>query len=102
MWQDYIENFGWSRLGFSLQRPPHVVEDQDTWKFQLELLPPGPQDKPFLKRNKQAKNNEQQISLRNVDISAKLKHWCLYDRLRQRIISCTFARIFFAHPLTKT
>ena len=41
-WRDYVEDLGWSRLGIPAERLSFVAEDRDTWRIQLELLPPRP------------------------------------------------------------
>jgi len=41
-WEDYIEDFGWNRLGLQPSEMLKVVADRDVWRLNLELLPPQP------------------------------------------------------------
>ena len=41
-WRDYEEDFSWFRLGISAEHLSFVAEDRDSWRIQLELLPPRP------------------------------------------------------------
>ena len=44
-WTDYIENFGWNRLGLRPSEMMEVMEDRVVWRLNLELLPPQPSRK---------------------------------------------------------
>ena len=39
-WTDYIEDFGWNRLGLRPSEMMEVMEDREVWRLNLELLPP--------------------------------------------------------------
>ena len=41
-WTDYIEDFGWNRLGL---HPSEMMEDREVWRRNLNLLPPQPSRK---------------------------------------------------------
>ena len=51
LWQNYVEDLAWSRLGISPGKLPLVAGDLDAWRFQLELLHPQPQKDKRAKRN---------------------------------------------------
>jgi len=42
LWQDYIEDLGWNRLGLQPNEMLEVVADRNVWQLNLELLPPQP------------------------------------------------------------
>ena len=44
-WTDYVENFGWNRLGLRPSEMMEVMEDREVWRLNLELLPPQPSRK---------------------------------------------------------
>ena len=47
-WTDYIENFGWNRLGphsSEMMDVNHVMKDREVWRLNLELLPSQPSRK---------------------------------------------------------
>ena len=41
-WINYIEDHGWNRLGLHPNKIMDVIEDNEVWRFNLELLPPQP------------------------------------------------------------
>ena len=41
-WTDYVEDFGWNRLGLHPSEMMEVMEDREGLQFILELLPPQP------------------------------------------------------------
>ena len=41
-WTDYVEDFGWNRLGLHPSEMMEVMEDREGLQLILELLPPQP------------------------------------------------------------